>query len=129
MPCSNSSRLCEGHELSRNRGILRTVLLLWSRGEGFIWLAHNGNIILMFLKSCFGIFYTFEWHVFAQQVCERPSKLQQPASNITFLKMALLLPYSLLAYSCGLSTKVANIWHPKLLICQAFQFCPEIFLI
>lgn len=47
-------------------------------------------------------------NVFAQQVCEGPL---------------------LLAYSCCFSTKVANIWHPKVLICQAFQFCPEIFLI
>ena len=47
-------------------------------------------------------------NVFAQQVCEGPL---------------------LLACSCCFSTKVANIWHPKVLIRQAFQFCPEFFLI
>lgn len=61
MPCSNSGRLCEGHELSRNCGILHTVFLFWSDGTGFIWLAHNGHIILMLLKSCSGIFGTLEW--------------------------------------------------------------------
>lgn len=61
MPCSNSGRLCESHELSRNCGILHTVFLFWSDGTGFIWLAHNGHIILMLLKFCFGIFGTLEW--------------------------------------------------------------------